>query len=68
MTDQVENPGGVTGKTGHLREGGVTPQDDLVLRVSMCADNLVGAPRPRQVTHLKRGREVNAVDEDIKAP
>ena len=36
-TDQVEDSGGVTGETGHLGEGGVAPQDDLVLGVAVRA-------------------------------
>ena len=40
-------------EAGHLCEGGVAPQDDLVLGVAVCADDFVSTARPRQVAHLR---------------
>ena len=47
----------MSGETGHLREGGIAPQDNVVLRVSVSADYLIGAARPGQVAHLRGERE-----------
>ncbi|KAG7149238.1 hypothetical protein HYQ46_001841 [Verticillium longisporum] len=38
--------------TGDLRHGGILPDHNLVLTVSMCGDNLVRVLRPGQVAHL----------------
>ena len=56
-TDQVEDSGGVASEAGHLSEGGVAPQDDLVLGVAVCANYFVSAARPSQVTHLGKQGE-----------
>lgn len=37
-TDQVEHSVGMACEFGHLGERGILPNQDLVLRISMCAD------------------------------
>lgn len=37
-TDQVEYSVGMSSQFGHLSERGVLPHQDLVLRISVCAD------------------------------
>ena len=44
-------------ESSNLSEGRVAPDNDLVLRVTVSADHLVGTPRPGQVTHLETERE-----------
>jgi hypothetical protein len=43
----------VPGESSHLGERRVAPENDLVLRVTVSADHLVGTSRPGQVTHLR---------------
>ena len=45
------------GESSHLGERRVAPENDLVLRVTVSADHLVGTSRPGQVTHLETERE-----------
>ncbi len=52
-THQIEHSCGVSGELGHLCEGWVSPDDDLVLGVAVGADQLVGTLGPRQVAHLR---------------
>lgn len=52
LTDQVEYTCGVSRELGHLREGGVAPDNDLVLGVAMSTDQLIRTLGPRQVAHL----------------
>ena len=42
----------MAGEASHLSEGGVAPQDDLVLGVAVSADDFISVVRPSQVTHL----------------
>lgn len=37
-TDQVEHSVGMSSKFGHLSERGILPHQDLVLRITVCAD------------------------------
>ena len=57
LTYQVKNTCGVSCQLGHLSEGGIAPDDYLVLRVAMSTYQLIGTLGPCQVTHLEGGRE-----------
>ena len=43
QADQVKDSGGVSSESGHLGEGGVAPENDLVLGVAVSANYFVGA-------------------------
>jgi len=58
---EVEHSVGVAGQRDDLLHAGVLPDDDLVLAVTVCGDNLVAVLGPSKVAHLTSG--VQAVDE-----
>ena len=58
---QVEDSVGVAREAHDLRHAGVLPHDNLVLRVAVRADDLVGVLGPGQVADLRAG--VDLVDD-----
>jgi len=52
MSHQVQDSCCVPSESGNLGQRGVPPEDDLVLGVAVCAHELVGPIRPRQVANL----------------